>query len=489
MMMIMKRMKYILLIGVVALFTNACNKVLDVEAKGSYTSGNYWRNESDAVDGISGIYTLFLKEDYIGFVEYTYDNCSDDQYHAGDHPEDDLIEKFTFDASNPSLKLPWKWKYETINRADNALIYIPKITAIDPDVKNRCLGEAYFLRAFAYWRLTLIYGEVPLVSEADVLAGNYNNPKSSVDSVHAQIESDLLKAADLLPEAYSAGRVNKGSAWGMLAKLYLYEDNFDKAIEFGTKVTTNSNYAMTPTYAANFIAATSNNSEMLLNVQTTDGWGYSDFTTYHGPREWGGWNFFQPVKGLVDEFEAGDPRKDVCIMKPGDQINIGTEIATYTASLSTTGYHYGKFTNWKSSGGLNYSLKSPLLRSADIYLVVAEAKIRKSGAGAGDAEINAVRKRASASLTPVSGAGMPALMHERRVELCGENERHQDLIRWDKAGLINIVAMYAQPKLGSAGQVIEAGRTFTKPRNYYFPLPQSEIDRSKGVLVQNSDYK
>ena len=487
-MMIMKRMKYTLLIGGALFLSSACNKVLDVESKGNYTTGNYWRNENDAVDGITGIYNVLLEEDYIGFMDYTYDNCSDDQYRAGDHPEDGPIEEFTYDASNSAIRAPWRWKYETINRANNALIYIPKITAIDADIKNRCLGEAYFFRAFAYWRLTLIYGEVPLISEDDVLKSKYNNPKSSLDSVHAQIEADLLKAADLLPEAYSPGRVNKGTAWGFLAKLYLYEDNMDKAIEYGEKVTTNGNYALAPTYAANFTPATSNNSEMLFNVQTTDGWGYSDFTTYHGPRAWGGWDFFEPVKGLVDEFETGDPRLDVCIMKPGDQVDIGTEIATYTADLSTTGYHYRKFCSWKSSGGLNYSLKYPLLRSADIYLVVAEAKIRKSGAGSGDAEINAVRHRASASLTPVTGGDMTALMHERRVELCGENERHQDLMRWNKAGLINIKTIYNQPKLGSDGQVIVKARTFETPKNYYFPLPQQEIDRSNGVLIQNSNY-
>jgi hypothetical protein len=262
----------------------------------------------------------------------------------------------------------------------------------------------------------------------------------------------------------------------------------DKAIEYGEKVTTNTNYALAPTYAANFTTATSNNSEMLLNVQTTDGWEYSDFTTYHAPRAWGGYDFFEPVQGLVDEFEAGDPRFGICIMKAGDQIDIGTEIATYTTSLSKTGYHYRKFCNWKSTGGLNYSLKYPLLRSADIYLVVAEAKIRKSGAGAGDAEINAVRHRASASLPVVTGGGMPALMHERRVELCGEDERHQDLMRWDKAGLIDITTYYNKPKLGSAGQVVVAARTFIKPKNYYFPLPQQEIDRSNGVLKQNPNY-
>jgi hypothetical protein len=87
---------------------------------------------------------------------------------------------------------------------------------------------------------------------------------------------------------------------------------------------------------------------------------------------------------------------------------------------------------------------------------------------------------------------MPALMHERRVELCGENERHQDLMRWDKAKLIDITTYYNKPKLAYNGVQVAIGgapRTFVKPKHYYFPLPQQEIDRSKGVLEQNEYYK
>ncbi|RFM33727.1 RagB/SusD family nutrient uptake outer membrane protein [Chitinophaga silvisoli] len=482
----MKRMKYLLLC-VPAFF--ACNKELDVDKKGSYTTANYWRNESDAVDGITGIYNILLEEDFTGFGEFVYDNCSDDQYRAGDHPELADLEAFTYDASNAAVKAPWKWKYEMLNRSNSALLYIPAITNISADVKNRCLGEAHFFRAFAYWRLALIYGDVPMIMEEDIKNGTYNKAKSTIDEVHAQIEADLKAAAILLPESYDAsqaGRVSKGAAWGLLAKLYLYENDFANTILYGDSVITNANYALQSTYAANFTPATSNNSEMLLNVQTLDGWGYSDFITYHAPRAWGGWDFFEPVQGLLDEFEDGDPRKDVCIMKPGDVINIGTGTATYTASLSSTGYHYNKFCAWISTGGLNYSFKYPLMRTSDIYLCVAEAKIRQTGAGAGDAEINALRSRVG--LTPVSNAGMTALMHERRVELCGENERHQDLMRWDKAGIIDITTIYNKPKLTSSGAVIQAARTFTRPKNYYFPLPQSEIDKSNGVLVQNSNY-
>lgn len=167
------------------------------------------------------------------------------------------------------------------------------------------------------------------------------------------------------------------------------------------------------------------------------------------------------------------------------------QLLTYEASASWSGYHYAKFCAWKPSGGLDYSLKTPLMRSADIYLLVAEAKIRLHGAGAGDSEINAVRHRASAALAPVQNGSMANLIHERRVELCGENERHQDLMRWDKAGLVNITSIYAQPQLAYDGTVITRGgngRKFVKPKNYYFPIPQQEIDRSKGTLLQNPNY-
>lgn len=489
----MQRMKHIFLAS--ALLLASCKSVLDVQPKGNYTTGNYWRNQSDALDGVTGMYNVLLEEDYTGFNEFVFDNCSDDQVRGGDHGYDGAIEDFSYDATTYSVRVGWRWKYETINRANNVLIYVPKITGMDPAIQARCLGEAHFFRAFAYWRLLLIYGDAPMVTEDDVLKSNYKKPKVGADELRAQIETDLLAAADQLPESYGdadKGRVSKGTAWGLLCKLYMDWGKLDKAIQVGSKVVSNSNYALAPNYADNFSVATGNNSEMLMAVQTVDGNGYSDFITYHAPRNWNGWSFFYPTKGLVDEFEAGDPRKNICIMQPGDKVNIGTGIATYNADASWSGYHYKKFCAWKPSGGLDYSLKTPLMRASDIYLLVAEAKIRLNGAGAGDAEINAVRKRASAALKPVTNGGMKELMHERRVELCGENERHQDLIRWDKAKLVDIVSIYKQPKLAYDNtQIINGGapRTFARPKNYYFPMPQQEIDRSQGLLIQNPNFK
>jgi len=124
------------------------------------------------------------------------------------------------------------------------------------------------------------------------------------------------------------------------------------------------------------------------------------------------------------------------------------------------------------------------MRSADVYLLVAEAKIRKSGAGAGDAEINAVRARVG--LSPIHDAGKEELMLERRLELAGENRRHFDLVRWDKINLVDLPKLYADPV---SAYVSDAGRkNFIRPKHYFFPLPQEEIDKSNGVLVQNSNY-
>ena len=162
-------------------------------------------------------------------------------------------------------------------------------------------------------------------------------------------------------------------------------------------------------------------------------------------------------------------------------VDLGGEegVQEYTADLSQTGYHFRKYASWRETGGLNAGRNAPLLRSADVYLLVAEAKIRLGQNG--DAELNAVRGRTG--LDPITGATMDDIIHERRVELAGENERYQDLLRWDKAGIIDIVAMFGQGR-----GPLKPSRTFQRPKHYYFPIPQREIDLSNGVLTQNDNY-
>jgi hypothetical protein len=480
---------------VLALFNNACKKALDLKQQGVYTSDNYFRNEVDAVNAVSGIYSLLEEEDYIGHAEATFDVPSDDYWRSGDHGEDEGIENLTYDASNAAIKYPWKWRYEEINRSTNCIINIPKITAISTDVKNRSMGEAYFLRAFGYWRLMIIHGDVPIITEDDYTKQTFNVPKSPIEDVRKQIESDLLKAVDLLPESYTAadrGRVSKGTALGFLTKLYMYWEKFPQAIATGQKVISNSHYALAANYADNFTRANEASTELLFSIQAVQNVVTNDFTVYYIPRPWGGYGFSQPLQGLSNEFEANDPRKAATLLSVGDKVDLGdgNGLTTFTADLSATGFAFKKYAVFNTAaagGGVDHTFAVPLMRSADIYLLVAEALIRTQGAGAGDALINQVRRRASTLLPPVSGAGMTQLIHERRVELAGEGERHQDLMRWDKAKIVDIAAIYNLP-VSKAPIDQSKTVTFIRPKNYYFPLPQVEIDKSKGVLVQNPNF-
>jgi len=484
---------------VLALFNSGCKKALDLKQQGVYTSDNYFRNETDAVNAVSGIYSLLEEEDYIGHAESTFDTPSDDYWRSGDHGEDEAIENLTYDASNPAIRYPYKWRYEEINRSTNCIINIPKITAISADVKNRSMGEAYFLRAFGYWRLMVIHGDVPIITDEDYAKQLFNVPKSPIEEVRKQIESDLLKAVDLLPESYGPadrGRVSRGTALGLLTKLYMYWEKLPEAIATGQKVVSNPAYALSANYQDNFTRANENSKELLFSIQALQNVVQNDFTVYYIPRPWGGYGFSQPLKGLADEFEANDPRKKATLLAVGDVIDIGlasTRQTVFTADLSATGYAFRKYAvfnppNGKDDGGVDHTYAVPLMRSADIYLLVAEALIRTQGAGAGDALINQIRHRASPLLKPVSGAGMKELIHERRVELAGEDQRHQDLMRWDKAKIVDIAAIY---NLAVSKAPVDQNKTitFVRPKNYYFPIPQVEIDKSKGVLVQNPNFK
>ncbi|AYL96728.1 RagB/SusD family nutrient uptake outer membrane protein [Mucilaginibacter celer] len=492
----MKTNKIIYTLISLALVGSGCKKALDLKQQGVYSSGNYFRNEVDAVNAVTGIYSILPEEDYIGHAESTFDTPSDDYWRSGDHGEDEGIENLTYDASNAAIRYPWKWRYEEINRATNCIINIPKITAISTAVKNRSMGEAYFLRAFGYWRLMIIHGDVPIITEADYTSLNFNVPKSSIEDVRKQIESDLLKAVDLLPESYGPvdrGRVSKGTALGLLTKLYMYWEKLPEAIATGQKVISNPAYALAANYADNFTRANESSTELLFSIQAVQNVVQNDFTVYYIPRPWGGYGFSQPLQGLADEFEAGDPRKQATLLSVGDKVDLGdgAGLTTFTADLSATGYAFKKyavFNTEANGGGVDHSFAVPLMRSADIYLLVAEALIRTQGAGAGDALINQIRHRASASLPAVKNAGMKELIHERRVELAGEDQRHQDLMRWDKKNIVDIAAIY---NLAVSKAPLDKSKTvtFVRPKNYYFPLPQVEIDKSKGVLVQNPNFK
>ena len=458
--------------------------ILESTQFGDLTGDDFWINGENVVSAANGIYEPFRFEAFWSHAEHTFSIVEDDQFRAGDHGEDTAIENFTFDPSNAQLRFGWDDKYEMISRANAVLINAPGVE-MDQTLKDRSLGEAYFLRAYAYWRLHIIYGGTPIILEEDVLSGEYNKPKATIAEMQAQIESDLLQATQLLPEIYSGddlGRAHSGSAWGLLTKLYVYMERFQDAIDAGNRII-NGPYPLATDFADNFKIETENNPEVLFGIQFLDQWNGSAHTIHTTPRPWGGWDFHNPLQDLVDEFEPNDPRMDATLFMPGEMVDLGGDrgMTEYTTDLSQTGYHFQKYASWRPQGGLNRGHNMPVIRAADVYLLVAEAKIRLNQNG--DAELNAVRTRALGAGSEINGAAMEDIIHERRVELAGENQRHFDLMRWDRAGIVDIVAIYGEDR-----GTFDPPRVFDRNKHYYFAIPQREIDVSGGILEQNPGY-
>ncbi len=481
------------------LFTSCLDNFLEAEPQGKYTSQNFFKSEQDAIDAVSSIYSIMLSDRFTGHDDATYEACSDDIYNNGDHLDEDIpINRFTATPTEGLLpNAQWQPKYEMISRANLVLINVPKMSdnIISQNIKDRCLGEALFFRAYGHWWLYLIHGEIPVLNEEAVNNNDYNRPKSTIDEVLTQIESDLTTAADLLPETVTEiGRVSKGTAWAYLTQLYMnwscYPDKeamLDKALEYGNKIVTNPKYALAKNFSDNFTLknGSETTSEMLLQMNGANGQmalrqdlenGY-----FWSVGEWGGWPFWQPTKSLIDAF-GDDPRRKMTILVDGDIMEVDGVSKTFEADFSATGYSFRKNAQYQSSGedfAVNLSQVFSVMRSADVYLLVAEAKIRKGQSG--DAEINAVRNRVG--LPSISNATKDDLIKERRLELAGENRRFFDLVRWDRIGWVDMVSILANPDAYNG-----ISRTFKRPKNYFFPLPQQQIDKTNGVLKQNPDY-
>src|SRR5689334_15315848 len=136
----MKLRNYIILGSlavVTAVVVAGCIKhPLDQQQSGGYSTGNFWRNQSDVVAGVNGIYNVLYTEDWIGHHIYVFDDQSDDIWVAGDHPDFKAVSVFNADATQQLIGVTWSFAYEQIERANNVLIYTPKVPVMDDAIRQ-----------------------------------------------------------------------------------------------------------------------------------------------------------------------------------------------------------------------------------------------------------------------------------------------------------------------------------------------------------------
>ncbi|ATL45686.1 RagB/SusD family nutrient uptake outer membrane protein [Chitinophaga caeni] len=486
---------------------SACSNQLDIVPEGAPGSGNFWKNENDAVTAVNALYERFDDENFYGRGFWWFINASDDMVTGRVKAEGDNIKNFNRDFMGKDYtEGQWKMRYIVIKRANDIIKNVPGIK-MDEKLKNRILGEAYFFSGLMYFELGSTYGDaragVPIINRDSVVADKPIPRSANVNVVYDYVEAELLQAAAHLPyfSEYTPdeyGRPHKTAAYAWLSKMFLYKKDYAKAEQFADSVILSGQHKLLDNFADVFTIANNYSKEYVWSVASFakgNGNGFGSILpgVMLENKGWGlynGWGYYMPTKELYDEYEAKDIRREATILKPGDAFTYFGEEKVYESSNSLSGYQFRKYMEpFSYAGGIHAStnpdhpttdLALPLIRYAEVILIKAEAKLMQ-GKNA-DAEINMIRERAK--LDPIENATMEDLKHERRCELAGEwANRHADLVRWGDAK-----AAYAQPLHHYDGSVAWPARNFDPAVNHVWPVPISEVENSAGVVKQNEGW-
>lgn len=519
-----KILSYILISGLLA----GCSEdKLEFFPNDRYTQETFWTTEQNAMAALSGCYNV-LKRGGIHGGEATplwEENASPNAWGYSNSLGFNNIASGTQTAINSSIiNSRYTDCYSGIGRCNTLLVHIDEVPGINAGVKDRMKGEATFLRALYYDLLQKHYGGVPLILDEPDVTTQGNLPRNTREDVVKQVLADLDAAAAVLPLKYTGndiGRATKGAALGLKARVLLFEasplnnptNNTAKwaAAAAAAKAVMDlpgTGYALFSSYRNLFLPAFENNTEVIFDIQFK--WPVPDqgnsFDLINRQ-----FNSNSPLRSIVDAYdmkdglppsqsplyvaskpyENRDPRFYQTIIYPG-RVFLGN-VTTPTDPFKITGYSWQKYNIYddkpatvilqNNQSETNYIL----LRFADILLAYAEAQNEAVGPDASvyDA-VNKVRQRAGLVPYQIPSGKTQAQMrdlirHERRIEFAGEGLYYTDIRRWKTAEIDLNATIY-----NSENSPL-AVRSFNPARDYWWPIPQAELDLNKN-LVQNPNY-
>ncbi|GAA0552395.1 RagB/SusD family nutrient uptake outer membrane protein [Chitinophaga japonensis] len=467
------------MIVVVILFTS-CRKFIEVDSPAnSINEGNVYTNDATAASVVTGIYQTMSRENSDEFNAtgklaniYTGLGLSADELILFDINSMSLNPYYTNDLAATSAPGYWRNIYNTIYIANAVMEGIESSTSLTPAVKKQLLGEAKFLRAFNYFYLVNLYGDVPLALSTDYTV-NTALPRFSEQQVYDQIIRDLEEAKTLLSSQYLQGdamtayangaeervRPTNWSATALLARVLLYTKDYANAEKAATEVINQTSLYNLETLDNAFLK---NNREAIWQLQPVNNGIYANtgeakffILPEAGP---GSANPVYLREELVNSFETGDLRKIHWV----GQVPVGNIV-----------YHYP----YKYKIGLvnaESTEYTTILRLAELYLIRAEARTYQGNLNGAVEDLNIIRNRAG--LPNIIAASQSALIdiisHERRVELFTEwGHRWLDLKRTGEADW----------ELG----IVKGANWQTTDQLY--PIPDEELRKSPD-LQQNPGY-
>jgi len=489
----------------VMMIAQGCKKFLTNDIPGAFPESDFYKTDNDVTQAVTGIYDM-MQAHYNSNWASLYmiksllsdeSNCGGSN--AGDQPGYQTLDDYTFDATNDKVRDAWRMCYFAIYRANKVINKADDLTPL----RKRLRAEAKVLRAYNYFELVTMWGDIPLVLN-DIPPSQFTStPRAAKTDVYKQIEKDLNEAAPDLPmkSSYAAAdrfRVSKGTAQALLGKTLLYEQKWPEAAAQFDLVINSNVYSVAPGIADVFSNAGEFGQESIFEISYSSSrsydwgnfpWGAAPESNIHiqlmGPRGdyytkapgdslMAGWGFIRPKQKMWNAFitDGSVTRRKQSIMSQAELIAAG---GNWTApnDYDYEGFFqrkYGSFSNQTGGpiGELNYGTNWRHIRYSDVLLMAAEANYR-TNEGKARGFINQIRqKRGVPDITASGSALFDAIVRERQVELAFEGVRFQDLVRWG----------FAVQELGSLG--------FVTGKHEVLPIPDYDI--RTGGLAQNQGY-
>ena len=483
----------------------SCKKdFLDRQPLGRFTEDDLAAAGGSFDSKVFGAYAVlrnggFNNHEYLGVQSYRADESEKGSSDVDGSATGKMYDDFEYNKSGGGLQTYWTDHYQAINAANDIIRIIDSVGATDPAALiNK--AEAKFIRAFSYFDLVRAFGSVPKIDFVGTPA-QLNIPKSTPAVIFTLIDADLTEASSVLPlqwEAKYIGRLTKGAALALHAKTYLWRSNWSAALTAAKAVIALGKYSLVPNYGDQFRVTGENGPESIFEIQAfytptvNQGIIYANVQGYRGAGSWDlGWGWNTPTKILEDEFnkDPGDPRKIETLLYAGQVDPLYGENVPPPAIPAFPRLYTNKkiYTNPADRTALNNRfgpwMNHRILRYPDVLLMAAEAATEVGGTqNITDALgwLEQIRKRARGTnntiLPPVTTTDQAqlrnAIRHERFVEMGMEEQRFWDIVRWG----IDVTVLHA------------AGKTNYQTKHRLLPIPQGEIDKSGGILIQNPDY-
>ena len=516
-----KNILYIALLGMMSLMTVSCDSELDIEKHGNMGSMDTYYNTDENINTATAALYISAKSLYYNWF-FAKNLLSDDVWagggQRGDNGEMEKLNEYNFDSNHSMIESMYSGLYTIIY---NANLIIDK-TQGETAVMKRAINEAKVFRAWAHFELVTLYGNAPKVdhlletSEYRMSTGNAAETWAFVEQdLNDAINSGTLPSKSDVNDPETGIRVTKEFAQALLGKAYLFEGKNSEAAAMLDNVINSNKYALfAGEYDAQFHAAANNNSESVFEFQKRNDaeqlWNNFDFIyimqgwrtsvlAYDVPAVMelalGTYGFINPRKSLYDAFVAWEGadgyRLSKTMLNYEQMVAYGVSVQPGQVVYGNEGYFFWKNQSLREDCITDMSyfqvgqfINLKVMRYAEVLLLAAEAQLNAGNSAKALDYVNQIRTRAKEE--PLTAVTMNDIKMEKRLELCNEAIRYQDLIRWGDAK----TALAEQGKQVPAftGTDIQWNWQNTnygfKDKNMLLPIPLKEIELNPN-MTQN----